>query len=313
MEGAVAPVPGRSGTAGESATPEPAAPAPVRRPLGHRIRSRLPGLAGGVLVAFVMLVLFGPVLMLALFSFNDSSIISLPWEGFTTKWYEEAWANGQAKDAVVNSLIVASIVMVLSVVLGTLAAWGLTRLRFRGRGALAGLNGAVLVVPWLIIGVAGLIFFSQLQIDLSLQTITLMHLVVTFPLVVAIVSAGLVRFQRSLEEAAIDLGASQPQMLRYVVLPQIGPSIAAASIFAFAWSFNNFEISFFTGGFEQTFPVWVFSILRQSENLPVVNAVSTVIAAAQILAVFGAWFLMKRLAKSDDDDDLTNLLTGGAR
>jgi ABC-type spermidine/putrescine transport system permease subunit II len=279
------------------------------------VRRRLPGVAGGLLVAFVMVVLFGPVLMLALFSFNDSSIISLPWEGFTTKWYEEAWNNGQARDAVVNSLVVATIVMVLSVVLGTLAAWGLTRLRFRGRGFVAGLNGAVLVVPWLIIGVAGLIFFSELGVSLSLQTITLMHLVVTFPLVVAIVSAGLVRFQRSLEEAAIDLGATQRQMLRYVVLPQVGPSIAAASIFAFAWSFNNFEISFFNGGFEQTFPVWVFSILRQSENLPVVNAVSTVIAVAQILAVFGAWALMKRLTRSEGDgkDTLTGLLTGGAR
>ncbi len=301
-----------------AAPPAPAradAAAPVERPLGHRVRSRLPGLAGGLLVAFVMVVLFGPVLMLALFSFNDSSIISLPWEGFTTKWYEEAWNNGQARDAVVNSLIVATIVMVLSVVLGTLAAWGLTRLRFRGRGFIAGLNGAVLVVPWLIIGVAGLIFFSEIGVSLSLQTITLMHLVVTFPLVVAIVSAGLVRFQRSLEEAAIDLGATQRQMLRYVVLPQVGPSIAAASIFAFAWSFNNFEISFFNGGFEQTFPVWVFSILRQSENLPVVNAVSTVIAIAQILAVFGAWALMKRLTRSEGEgsETLTGLLTGGAR
>ena len=301
-----------------AANPAPAdrvAAAPLERPLGHRIRRRLPGFAGGLLVAFVMLVLFGPVLMLALFSFNDSSIISLPWEGFTTKWYEEAWNNGQARDAVVNSLVVATIVMVLSVILGTLAAWGLTRLRFRGRGFVAGLNGAVLVVPWLIIGVAGLIFFSQIGVPLSLQTVTMMHLVVTFPLVVAIVSAGLVRFQRSLEEAAIDLGATQAQMLRYVVLPQVGPSIAAASIFAFAWSFNNFEISFFNGGFEQTFPVWVFSILRQSENLPVVNAVSTVIAAAQILAVFGGWMLMRRLTRSggDGDETLTGLLTGGTR
>jgi ABC-type spermidine/putrescine transport system permease subunit II len=307
--------PGRLAAAPAAATARSAAAAPVERPLGYRVRRRLPGIAGGLLVAFVMVVLFGPVLMLALFSFNDSSIISLPWEGFTTKWYEEAWNNGQAKDAVVNSLLVATIVMVLSVLLGTLAAWGLTRLRFRGRGFVAGLNGAVLVVPWLIIGVAGLIFFSQLGVALSLQTITLMHLVVTFPLVVAIVSAGLVRFQRSLEEAAIDLGATQTQMLRYVVLPQVGPSIAAASIFAFAWSFNNFEISFFNGGFEQTFPVWVFSILRQSENLPVVNAVSTVIAAAQILAVFGAWSLMKRLTRKggDGDETLTGLLTGGAR
>ena len=137
----------------------------------------------------------------------------------------------------------------------------------------------MLVVPWLIIGVAGLIFFSQLGVALSLQTVGLMHLVVTFPLVVAIVSAGLVRFQRSLEEAAIDLGASSGRCCATWSSRRSAPSIAAASIFAFAWSFNNFEISFFTGGFEQTFPVWVFSILRQSENLPIVNAVSTVIAA----------------------------------
>ena len=108
------------------------------------------------------MILFGPVLVLALFSFNDSSIISLPWEGFTTHWYEDAWANQQARDAIMNSLIVASVVTVLSLVLGTAAAWGLTRLRFPGRGRVAGLHGSVLVVPWLIIGVAGLMFFSEL-------------------------------------------------------------------------------------------------------------------------------------------------------
>ena len=292
----------------------PRSVAPARAPSGHRLRKRLPTIGSWLLVGVVMLILFGPVLMLALFSFNDSSIISLPWEGFTTKWYEEAWNNQQARDAVVNSLIVASIVTVLSLFFGTLAAWGITRLRFRGRGLVAGLHGSVLVVPWLIIGVAGLIFFSEAGVALSLETIGLMHLVVTFPLVVAIISAGLIRFQRSLEEAAIDLGASQMQMLRHVVLPQIGPSLAAAGIFAFAWSFNNFEISFFTGGFEQTFPVWVFSILRQSENLPMVNAVSTVIAAAQVLAVFGAWRLMKRLTRRQGDaDGITNLITGAAR
>jgi ABC-type spermidine/putrescine transport system permease subunit II len=173
----------------------------------------------------------------------------------------------------------------------------------------------VLVVPWLIIGVAGLIFFSELNVSLSLETIGLMHLVVTFPLVVAIISAGLVRFQRSLEEAAIDLGASQLQMLRYVVLPQIAPSLAAAGIFAFAWSFNNFEISFFTGGFEQTFPVWVFSILRQSENLPLVNAVSTVIALAQVIVVVGAWQLIKFLTRRRGGGDaaMTDLVTGAVR
>jgi spermidine/putrescine transport system permease protein len=281
-----------------------------RRP----IRRRLPDIGGWLLVAFVLTTLFGPVLILALFSFNDSSIISLPWEGFTTHWYAQAWGTRMAREAVLNSLLVATVVMTASVVLGTLAAWGLTRLRFLGRGAIAGVHGSVLVVPWLIIGVAGLIFFSQVGVPLSLRTVGFMQLVVTFPLVVAIVSAGLIRFSRSLEEAAIDLGASQWQMLRWVVLPQIAPSLAASAIFAFAWSFNNFEISFFTGGFEQTFPVWVFSILRQSENLPVVNAVSTVIALVQVIAVFGAWRLMKRMTRDRGGDEmLTDLMTGGAR
>ena len=265
-------------------------------------------------MAVALLILFGPVLMLALFSFNDSSIISLPWEGFTTKWYQAAWDSAEAKQAIGNSLLVASLVTIGSLGLGTLAAWGLTRLRFPGRGLLAGVHGSVLVVPWLIIGVAGLIFFSQSGIALSLTTVGLMQLVVTFPLVVAIISAGLVRFPRSVEEAAIDLGASQWQMIRHVVIPQIAPSLAAAAIFAFAWSFNNFEVSFFTGGFEQTFPVWVFSILRQSENLPMVNAVSTVIALAQVIAVFAGWRLMKRLTRDRGGDKaLTDLMTGTVR
>ena len=142
---------------------------PRNRPgLGIRIRRRLPGIASVLMMAFALLILFGPVLMLALFSFNDSSIISLPWEGFTTRWYEAAWDSAEAKDAILNSLLVASLVTIGSLVLGTLAAWGLTRLRFPGRGALAGLHGSVLVVPWLIVGVAGLIFFSQIGIPLSL-------------------------------------------------------------------------------------------------------------------------------------------------
>jgi spermidine/putrescine transport system permease protein len=281
---------------------------------GRRIRGALPGVASVALVVVVMVILFGPVLLLALFSFNDSSIISLPWEGFTAHWYDQAWGNPDARTAVFNSVVIASIVTAISLVLGTLAAWGLTRLRFPGRGAIAGLHGSVLVVPWLIIGVAGLVFFSQMGIPLSLQTVGVMQLVVTFPLVVAVVAAGMVRFDRSLEEAAVDLGASQAQVLRYVVLPQLAPALAAAGIFAFSWSFNNFEVSFFTGGFDQTFPVWVFSVLRHSENLPVVNAVSTVIALAQVLLVFGAWRLMRRLTRDRGGDTaLANLMTGGAR
>ena len=122
-------IPSGDATAGR---PAERAGRPARRPgaprsdvpLGHRLRRRLPAAASLGLTAFVLLILFGPVLMLALFSFNDSSIISLPWEGFTTRWYDEASSDSQAIDAVLNSLLVASIVTVFSLVLGTLAAWG---------------------------------------------------------------------------------------------------------------------------------------------------------------------------------------------
>ena len=284
-------------------------------PFSRRISRAFPNFLSTALVVVVMIILFGPVLLLALFSFNDSTVISLPWQGFTTKWYSEAVNDDGAVQAIGNSVFVASIVMVVSLVLGTLAAWGLTRIQFRGRPLVAGIHGAVLVVPWLIIGVAGLIFFSQIEFALSLQTIILMHIVVTFPLVVAVVSAGLIRFDKSIEEAAIDMGASQLQMMRHVVLPQIAPSLAAAAIFAFAWSFNNFEISFFTGGFEQTFPVWVFGVLRHSSNLPVVNAASTIIALAQVLLVFTLWFGMKMMTRrrGGTDQDMAKMMTGAVK
>jgi ABC-type spermidine/putrescine transport system permease subunit II len=284
-------------------------------PLSRRLSRSLPNALSVTLVVLVLVILFGPVLLLALFSFNDSTVISLPWEGFTTKWYTEAFNEEAATTAISNSLVVASVVMVASLVLGTLAAWGLTRIQFRGRALVAGVHGAVLVVPWLIIGVAGLIFFSQIEWELSLTTIVLMHIVVTFPLVVAVVSAGLVRFDRSVEEAAIDLGASQWQMLRYVVLPQIAPSLAAAAIFAFAWSFNNFEISFFTGGFEQTFPVWVYGVLRHSSNLPIVNAASTVISLVQVVVVFALWYGMKWVnrRRGGGDREMAEMMTGAVR
>ncbi|MBN8865947.1 MAG: ABC transporter permease [Solirubrobacterales bacterium] len=284
-------------------------------PLSRRIQRALPNGLSIALVGLVMLILFGPVILLALFSFNDSTVISLPWEGFTTRWYTEAINDDGAMHAIWNSVMVASVVTVASLILGTLASWGLTRIKFRGRPLVAGIHGAVLVVPWLIIGVAGLIFFSQIEMALSLNTIILMHIVVTFPLVVAVVSAGLIRFNPSLEEAAIDMGASQFQMMRYVVMPQIAPSLAAAAIFAFAWSFNNFEISFFTGGFEQTFPVWVYGVLRHSSNLPVVNAASTVIAAAQVLLVFGLWYGMKLMTRKrgGSDREAAEMITGAVR
>jgi len=278
--------------------------------VSHRLR--LGDALALALVAVVLVVLIGPIALLTAFSFNDSTIISLPFEGFTLDWYKMALEDQGVRDSLRYSVIVAAIVAPSCVVLGTAAAWGITRFRFRGRGFWAGLLGAVLVVPWLVIGVSGLVFFVYLDVELSLKTIILMHIAVTFPLVTALVSARLVRFERSQEEAAIDLGASQWQLMTRIVLPQLTPALAASLIFAFAWSFNNFEISFFNGGYEETFPVWVFSDLRRSYNLPIVNAIATLVSAVQVLAVYGLYLLIKWLGKRrGSGDELTSLVAGG--
>ena len=278
--------------------------------MSHRLR---PGdLLALALVTVVLVVLIGPIALLTAFSFNDSTIISLPFEGFTLEWYRMALNDQGVRDSLRYSVIVAAIVAPSCVILGTASAWGITRFRFRGRGFWAGLLGAVLVVPWLVIGVSGLVFFVYLDVELSLKTIILMHIAVTFPLVTALVSARLVRFERSQEEAAIDLGASQWQLMTRVVLPQLTPALAASLIFAFAWSFNNFEISFFNGGYEETFPVWVFSDLRRSYNLPIVNAIATLVSAAQVVGVYALYLLIKWLGKRrGSGDDLTSLVAGG--
>jgi len=250
------------------------------------------------IVVFMLAMLYLPLLLLAAFSFNDSIILSLPFKGFTTRWYTEAFDDPRMRTGLTNSIWIATIITPICLVLGTLTAFALTRMRFLMRGGVAAVVGAALVVPWLVIGISALLFFNDDlplvgQTDLSLWTVGIMHVVCTFPLVAAIVSARLARFDRTQEEAAIDLGASQAQMLRRVVLPHLTPALVASAIFAYMWSFNNFEISYFVGGPDYTFPVWAFSTLRHGQNLPIVNAISTVISLAQVLLVFVAWMVAR--------------------
>lgn len=255
----------------------------------------------------VGLMLFGPLVILVLFSFNDSNVLAFPLEGVTTKWYSEALTDPVLRKALANSFAVAFVVAPLCLVLGTLAAFGLTRFRFRGRGVIGGLVGAPLVLPWLIIGIAALMGYARADIDLSLKTVIATQTVCTFPLVTAIVAAQLFRFQRVQEEAAIDLGCSRLQVLRHIVLPHIGPALAAAAIFAFAWSFNNYEISAFVLGFQQTFPVWVYSNVRNPDHTAIVNAISAVISAGQVVLI---WFALKLMRTRSGDRATTELIAG---
>jgi ABC-type spermidine/putrescine transport system permease subunit II len=255
----------------------------------------------------VGLMLFGPLVILVLFSFNDSNVLAFPLEGLTLKWYSQALSDPTLQKALANSFQVAFVVAPLCLVLGTLAAFGLTRFRFRGRGVIGGLVGAPLVLPWLIIGIAALMGYARANVDLSLKTVVLTQTVCTFPLVTAIVAAQLFRFQKVQEEAAIDLGCSRMQVLRHIILPHIGPALAAAGIFAFAWSFNNYEISAFTLGFQQTFPVWVYSSVRNPDHTAVVNAISALISAGQVVLI---WFALKLMRIRSGDQAAREMIAG---
>ncbi len=258
-------------------------------------------------LAVVMLALFGPLVILLLFSFNDSNVLAFPLEGFTMNWYAEALADVTLRKALANSFGVAFVVAPLCLILGTLAAFGLTRFRFRGRGLIGGLVAAPLILPWLIIGIAALMAYARADVPLSLRTVVATQTICTFPLVTAIVAAQLFRFQRVQEEAAIDLGCSRLQVLRFIILPHIGPALAAAAIFAFTWSFNNYEISAFVLGFQQTFPVWVYSSVRNPDHTAIVNAISALISFAQIALI---WLALRLLRTRSGDQATSELIAG---
>lgn len=261
-------------------------------------------------MAAAALILFGPFLLLAFLSFNDSQILSFGYEGFTTRFYQEALQDPAMRESLRNSLLVAGVTTPICVLLGTLAAFGIARFAFPGRGVLAGSLTLPLVVPSLLVGVGALVTFSRVDVPLSLYTVGAMHVVVGFPLVMAIVTAALYRFDRSLEEAALDLGATRRELVWFVLLPYLMPALAAAAIFVFGWSFNSFTVTFFTVGSERMFTVWVFSKLRRGTNLPTVNAISSLVTFVTVVVVYVAYSLLRRSAVRSGQDVRT-LVAGG--
>jgi len=247
-------------------------------------------------------ILLGPFLLLGFLSFNDSRALTFGFRGFTLDSYVSALSDPRAIESIAASLLVAGVTTPICLALGTLAAFGVVRFDFRGRATLGGFMGLPLVVPSLLVGVGALVFFIQLDVDLSLATVGLMHVVVGFPLVMAIVAAQLYRFDRSLEEAALDLGATRRELIWFIVIPYLLPALAAAAIFAFGWSFNSFTLTYFVIGSETTFPVWVFGRLRRGTNLPVVNAISTLVTVVQVGVVYAAWALLRRSAVRSGKD-----------
>lgn len=239
-------------------------------------------------VAAVLLFLYLPLASLVVFSFNASRR-TIRWEGFTLDWYARAASDDALLAAFANSLTIAALSTLVSLVIGTLAAIALWRFRFGWRGAFDGAITLPIVVPEICMGVAMLVFFGaivpwpqNLGWPLDLGPIAIAHVTFSFPFVTVVVRARLAAFNRELEEAARDLGAGAWRAWIDVLLPHIAPALVAGALLAFTLSLDDFVITFFTAGPNTvTFPVKIYSMVRFSVT-PEVNAASCVLMAITV-------------------------------
>jgi ABC-type spermidine/putrescine transport system permease subunit II len=237
----------------------------------------------GILIVY----LYVPIAFLIIFSFDESKTPGLPITGFTLHWYDVMLNNRVLMRALFNSVTVASIVAVLATIIGTMAAFVLVRGGIRYANATRIAFTLPIMVPGVLIGVSLLIYFARvIDIDLSLITVIAGHLVFTVPFVVLIVASRLQGFDRALEWAAADLGASPREVLRHIVLPLISPAILAGALISVTLSIDEFVITWFTVGAQPTLPTYIYTQIKFGVT-PEVNAVATVLLAVT-LGVLGA-------------------------
>jgi spermidine/putrescine transport system permease protein len=254
--------------------------------MNERLR---PGKGLTVYAILAYLYLYLPIFFLILFSFNTSKF-SVQMEGLTLKWYDDLFKDRLIWEATRNTLIVAFTSTILSTVIGTAAALALQRYQFRGKGFSEATLYVPVIIPEVVMGIALLAFFGQVGFTLGLPTIIISHIAFSIPFVVLTVRARLQGMERSVEEAAMDLGANEWVTFWRVTLPLIMPGVLAGALLAFTLSLDDYIITLFTAGpGSTTLPLRVFSMLKQAVT-PKVNALSSL----WILAIFAVLLLSQR-------------------
>jgi spermidine/putrescine transport system permease protein len=240
----------------------------------------------------IFIALYIPIITLIAFSFNTDKR-GIVWRGFTLDNYAKAWKNQALFDAMVNSLTIAIFSTIISAIIGTMVALLLWRYRFPVKGAYEGMMALPIVIPEICMGVALLLFFTNIGMTtlvvnapwpLNLMNIIIAHVAFSFPFVAIVVRSRLVGFNKQLEEASKDLGASEWQTFVNVLVPFMMPGLVAGALLAFTLSLDDFVITFFTSGPETvTFPVKVYSLVRRGVS-PEINAASTVLIVITVIA-----------------------------
>jgi len=248
---------------------------------------------GSLYYLLVIAILFLPIVLLIVFSFNDSTHLVFPLSGFTLAHYAGLFTNREMLEAVRTSVLLGLGSSLLATTLGAMGAIAVVRLRFPGRSFFLAIAALPLVIPYVILGVSLLILFNQVGIGLSAWSAGLAHVVVSVPYALLIISARLAGFPENLEEAAMDLGTTYWGALRRVTLPLSLPALVAAFLICFTISFDEFAISSFLVGTQPTLPVYLYSQLRFPTRLPLVVALSALLMVATMASIVLAEWLRR--------------------
>jgi spermidine/putrescine transport system permease protein len=242
----------------------------------------------GAFVAAVLLFLFAPMVLIVAFSFNASPTLSFPVTGLTGRWYREALADEQFTGALKNSVLLAVVTALAAGTLGATAAFGVRRFGRRTQEAVGYAALLPSIVPALLVAIALAIFLDAAGVVLSLKTALIGHVLIAFPFVFLTLRARLESFDFAMLEAARDLGASRTRAFRDVVLPLIRPALLGAALISVALSLDEFVITSFTIGGDQTLPVLIWAKMRRGVD-PTVNALATLVLCGTLLTGMAAY------------------------
>jgi spermidine/putrescine transport system permease protein len=235
--------------------------------------------------ALVVVFLYAPMVILLIFSFNNSQVPSFPLSGFTLHWYHQFLTNPDLRGALETSAIIAALSSAAAVALGILATIALVRRRFRAKAPVSALLLSPLVIPYVVFGIALLLLFHTIGLQRSILTVVIGHIVICLPYTILVLMPRLQQIDVSLEEAAYDLGASRLRTFRSITLPLILPAVVSAYLIAFTTSFDEYAVASFVVGTRVTFPIYLYSALRFPNQLPQVIAVAVVVITVSLSVV----------------------------
>ncbi len=242
-----------------------------------------------IFMGIVLVVMYLPIVLLVIYSFNESKISSV-WGGFSIKWYQQLFRDKEMFKALWNSIILGVSSSVCAAVIGTLGAFGMTKIKCKANGVMEYLSTLPIMIPEIILAMVFLAFFSLLGLPFGMTTLILGHTAFCIPYCFMLVKARLVGMDASLAEAARDLGASEWQVFRDITLPLIAPAIASGMVLSFAMSFDDVIISLFVTGVNvNTLPIRVYTQIKTGVT-PEINALcSLMLLATLILVALSTW------------------------